>query len=159
MYASTGEWLFGAISQEDGALQWRSLVWATFPHWPVQKALSRAKPAILTASLGNRNRLLPMADAVTLGGASLNGVKWRGNASSSPPRWLRATLYTNFFSLRRFRILILHHPQTAFGSALCCRDLGKPPHSCDSGDMSYAVFVGLPALLSCFGNPLLSCRY
>lgn len=79
------------------------------------------------------------ADPVTLCGASLNRVKWRGNASSRPPRWLWAILYTNFFTLRRLWILAPHHPQTAFGSA----SIGKPSHSGDLGDVSSVVFTGL----------------
>lgn len=51
------------------------------------------------------------------------------------------------------------HPQTPSGSALCCQHLGKPPDLRDLGDVSYAVFIGLPALLYCSGNPLVSCRY
>lgn len=144
-----------------------------FPSLTCSESAEQGKPASFTALPGDSDRLLLQLCVetlllqpswscyapVTLGRASQNGVKWRGNASSSPPRWLRATLYTNFFSLGRFWILIPHHPPTAFGSALHCRDLGKLPHLCDSGDMSCAVFTGLPALLSCFGNPLLSCRY
>lgn len=66
---------------------------------------------------GQQHRLLPMAVCrdppapqelilLKLCRASLSRVNWRGNASSSPPRWLWAILYTNFFSLWRFCILI-----------------------------------------------------
>lgn len=140
----------------DGAV-WSELL----SHWHVQKGGQSQHPYSLTAwqeqaaasGCVQRPPCSTGADPVVLCGTSLNRVKWRGNASFRPPRWLRVTLYTNFFTLRRFCILVPHHPQTAFGSAL-----EKPPHSGDLGDVSSVVFTGLP-LLSSFANPLLSCRY
>lgn len=101
--------------------------------WPVRKALRGAKPAIFTASLGNSKRLLPMAvcrdppapqELILLCLAEQVWTEWNEEEMAVPalPGGSRLLCTLTFSSLRRFCIVIPHHPLL---DQRCAAEIGK----------------------------------